>query len=48
MCEGEHRRLTIPPALAYGDKGFDGFVPPGSTITFDTELLKIVEFKDEL
>lgn len=48
MCVGEKRRLTIPPELAYGDKGFDTLIPPGSTIIFDTELIKIVEPKDEL
>ncbi len=41
MCEGEKRKLTIPPPLAYGDTGFSGLIPPGATIIFDTELLKI-------
>lgn len=47
MCEGEKRRLTIPPQLAYEDKGFDTLIPPGATITFETELLHI-NLKDEL
>lgn len=47
MCEGEKRRLTIPPELAYGDTGFGDLIPPGATIIFDTELIKI-ELKEEL
>ncbi|KAG4066327.1 hypothetical protein HA402_000551 [Bradysia odoriphaga] len=47
MCEGEKRRLTIPPELAYGEKGFEGFIKPGETIIFDTELLQI-NGRDEL
>ena len=29
MCVGEIRKLTIPPHLAYGDRGSGGNVPPG-------------------
>lgn len=38
--EGERRRVTVPPGLAYGSKGTDR-VPPNATIIFEVELLKI-------
>lgn len=47
MCEGEKRRLTVPPELAYGDQGWPGLIKPGATIIFDTELIKI-GVRDEL
>ncbi|XP_054638055.1 peptidyl-prolyl cis-trans isomerase FKBP14 isoform X1 [Dunckerocampus dactyliophorus] len=40
MCTGERRKLTVPPALAYGKEG-KGKIPPGSTLIFDIELIDI-------
>lgn len=47
MCEGEKRRLVIPAELAYGDRGAGADIPPGATLIFETELVKI-ERKEEL
>jgi len=48
MCIGEKRTLTIPPELAYGDRGV-GPIPGGSTLIFETELVSIDGVKkDEL
>lgn len=47
MCEGEKRRLIIPPELGYGKNGAGDKIPPDSTLIFDAELIKI-ERKNEL
>ncbi|KAM6502457.1 hypothetical protein JOM56_002434 [Amanita muscaria] len=40
MRVGGERKLTIPPAMAYGKKGTDG-IPPNSTLIFEVKLLEI-------
>jgi FKBP-type peptidyl-prolyl cis-trans isomerase FklB len=43
MGEGSKWRLWIPSNLAYGDRGAGAGIPGGATLTFDVELIKVLD-----
>jgi FKBP-type peptidyl-prolyl cis-trans isomerase len=48
MREGEKRELTIAPEMGYGERGAGGLIPPGATLVFDVELVRVQSTKPEV
>ena len=42
MQEGAKYRFTIPPHLAYGERGNPPNIGPNQTLMFDVELLEVI------
>ena len=41
MQVGGRRKLVIPPALGYGDRGAGGVIKPGETLIFVVDLVSV-------
>lgn len=46
LHDREKRELIVPPALAYGEFGVPGRIPPNSPLWFEVELVDINGVKE--
>ena len=43
MKTGEKSRVVCPAEIAYGDQGAPPLIKPGATLSFEVELIEILE-----
>jgi len=48
VCEGEKRKIVIPPELGYGSQGSPPSIPANAVLIFEVEVVKIEDRKSEL
>lgn len=41
MSKGEKARITVPPELAYGDRGYPPIIPSNAKVVYEIELLSL-------
>ncbi|KAM4716772.1 peptidyl-prolyl cis-trans isomerase FKBP10-like [Anableps anableps] len=46
LCIGEKRRITIPPHMAYGEKGAGNLIPGSAVLIFDIHVIDFHNPKD--
>lgn len=48
LCTGEKRRVTVPPHLAYGERGVDLLIPGSAVLIFDIHVIDFHNPKDAI
>lgn len=48
LCVGEKRRVTLPPHMAYGEKGTGDLIPGSAVLVFDIHVIDFHNPKDSI